>query len=31
VDYRRAVIGAHIVVYNKSTNIVVDIFKDVVR
>jgi len=31
VDYRRAVIGAHLVVYNKNTNIVVDIFKDVVR
>jgi len=31
VDYRRAVIGAHIVIYNKNTNIVVDIFKDVVR
>ena len=31
VDYRRAVIGAHIVVLNKNTNVVVDIFKDVVR
>ena len=30
-DYRRAVIGAHIVVLNKNTNIIVDIFKDVVR
>src|SRR5258708_4830400 len=31
VDYGRAVIGAHLGVYNKNTNIVVDIFKDVVR
>ncbi len=31
VDYRRAVIGAHIVVVNKNTNVIVDIFKDVVR
>ncbi len=31
IDYRRAVIGAHLVVYNRNTNIVVDIFKDVVR
>ena len=30
-DYRRAVIGAHIVVFNRNTNIVVDVFKDVVR
>ncbi len=30
-DYRRAVIGAHIVVLNKNTNVIVDIFKDVVR
>jgi len=30
-DYRRAVIGAHIVVVNKNTNVIVDIFKDVVR
>lgn len=30
-DYRRAVIGAHIVVLNRNTNVIVDIFKDVVR
>lgn len=30
-DYRRAVIGAHIVVFNRNTNIVVDVFKDIVR
>lgn len=30
-DYRRAVIGAHIVVLNKNTNVIVDIFKDAVR
>jgi len=30
-DYRRAVIGAHIVVVNRNTNVIVDIFKDVVR
>lgn len=30
-DYRRAVIGAHIVVLNKNTNVIVDIMKDVVR
>lgn len=31
LDYRRAVIGAHIVVLNKNTNVIVDVFKDVVR
>jgi hypothetical protein len=30
-DYRRAVIGAHIVVLNRNTNVIVDIMKDVVR
>ena len=30
-DYRRAVIGVHIVVLNKNTNVIVDIMKDVVR
>lgn len=30
-DYQRAVIGAHIVVLNRHTNVIVDIFKDVVR
>ena len=30
-DYHRAVIGAHIVVLNKNTNVIVDIFKNVVR
>lgn len=30
-DYRRAVIGAHIVIVNKNTNVIVDIMKDVVR
>lgn len=30
-DYRRAVIGAHIVVFNRNTNVVVDVFKDIVR
>jgi hypothetical protein len=30
-DYRRAVIDAHIVVINRHTNVIVDIFKDVVR
>jgi hypothetical protein len=29
--YARGVIGAHIVIYNRSTNVVVDIMKDVVR
>lgn len=29
--YQRSVIGAHIVVFNKSTNIIVDVMKDVVR
>jgi len=30
-DYQRSIIGAHIVVLNKNTNIVVDVMKDVVR
>jgi hypothetical protein len=30
-DYRRAVIGAHIVILNKNTNVIVDIMKDVIR
>ena len=30
-DYRRAVIGAHIVVVNRNTNVIVDVFRDVVR
>jgi hypothetical protein len=29
--YARGIIGAHIVIYNRSTNVVVDIMKDVVR
>jgi hypothetical protein len=31
VEYRRAVIGAHVVILNKNTNVIVDIMKDVVR
>ena len=30
-DYRRAVIDAHIVVLNRHTNVIVDIYKDVVQ
>ncbi len=30
-DYRRAVIGAHIVIFNRNTNVIVDVMKDVVR
>src|SRR5438067_741379 len=30
-DYRRAVIGAHIVILNRNTNVIVDVMKDVVR
>jgi hypothetical protein len=30
-DYQRAVIGAHIVVLNRNTNVIVDIMKNVVR
>ncbi len=30
-DYRRGVIGAHIVVFNRHTNLIVDVFKDVAR
>ena len=29
--YQRSVIGAHIVVFNRTTNIIVDVMKDVVR
>ena len=29
--YARGVIGAHVVIYNRSTNVIVDIVKDVVR
>jgi len=29
--YQRSVIGAHIVVFNRNTNIIVDVMKDVVR
>jgi len=29
--YERSVIGAHIVVFNKNTNIIIDVMKDVVR
>ena len=29
--YVRGVIGAHIVIYNRSTNVIVDVMKDVVR
>jgi len=30
-EYQRSVIGAHIVVFNRNTNIIVDVMKDVVR
>jgi hypothetical protein len=30
-DYRRAVIGAHLVIFNRNTNVIVDVMKDVVR
>jgi hypothetical protein len=30
-DYRRAVIGAHVVILSKNTNVIVDIMKNVVR
>ena len=30
-DYRRAVIGAHIVIFNRNTNVIVDVMKDVIR
>jgi len=29
--YQRSIIGAHIVVFNRNTNIIVDVMKDVVR
>src|SRR5690242_4733961 len=29
--YQRGVIGAHVVIFNKSTNVIVDVMKDVVR
>jgi len=31
VGYSRGVIGAHIVIYNRSTNVIVDIVRDVVH
>ena len=30
-EYQRSVIGAHIVVFNRNTSIIVDVMKDVVR
>lgn len=30
-EYRRAVIGAHVVIFNRNTNVIVDVMKDVVR
>lgn len=30
-EYRRAVIGAHFVIFNRNTNVIVDVMKDVVR
>src|SRR6266481_3366140 len=30
-EYRRGVIGAHVVIYNRNTNVIVDILKDVAR
>ena len=30
-EYQRAVIGAHVVILNRNTNVIVDIMKDVVR
>lgn len=30
-DYQRAVIGAHLVIVNRNTNVIVDIMKNVVR
>src|SRR5437660_12556257 len=30
-EYRRAVIGAHIVIFNRNTNVIVDVMKDVTR
>lgn len=30
-EYRRAVIGAHVVILNRNTNVIVDIMKDVAR
>lgn len=30
-EYRRAVVGAHVVILNRNTNVIVDIMKDVVR
>ena len=29
--YRRGVIGAHLVIFNKNTNVIVDVMKDVVH
>ncbi len=30
-EYRRAVIGAHIAIFNRNTKVIVDVMKDVVR
>lgn len=30
-EYRRGVIGAHIVIFNRNTNVIVDVLKDVAR
>ena len=30
-EYRRGVIGAHIVIFNRNTNVIVDVMKDVAR
>jgi hypothetical protein len=30
-EYRRAVIGAHVVIFNRNTSVIVDIMKEVVR
>ena len=30
-EYRRAAIGAHVVILNRNRNVIVDILKDVVR
>src|SRR5512136_2470883 len=30
-EYRRGVIGAHIVIFNRNTNVIVDVFQNIVR
>ncbi len=30
-EYRRGVIGAHLVIFNRNTNLIVDIFKNIAR